>query len=300
MNIVYHLKLRLSKTQENIIPKHNLVICSIFKNEGLFIEEWIEYHLLIGVEHFYLFNNESTDNYRNQIERFIAGGKVTLIEWPEANSQIKAYKYWYDNYSMNTKWFTYLDLDEFICLKYEINIQKWLKEYELYPSVLVYWKMFGTGGQEQHNSEKLVIEQYTNSWPKQYNIGKVFYQSKFRVEKFDLSVHHFPKMISSSKSMNISFPPVNEYKYFVVKNMHLQGLKTRESSIQINHYWSKAMNIYRKKMELTDVAFKVNPKSNWDYFYLHEFNNTSSDFIIHRFIMLLKNKLKNESIDICD
>ena len=37
-------------------------ICAIFKDESLSIKEWIEYHKLIGVEHFYLYNNKSKDS----------------------------------------------------------------------------------------------------------------------------------------------------------------------------------------------------------------------------------------------
>ena len=42
--------------------KYYFSICAIFKDESLSIKEWIEYHKLIGVEHFYLYNNNSTDS----------------------------------------------------------------------------------------------------------------------------------------------------------------------------------------------------------------------------------------------
>lgn len=38
-------------------------ICAIFKNEGTYLREWIEYHLMIGFDHIFLYNNFSTDNY---------------------------------------------------------------------------------------------------------------------------------------------------------------------------------------------------------------------------------------------
>ena len=37
--------------------KYFLAICAIFKNEGKFLKEWLNYYLLAGVEHFYLYNN---------------------------------------------------------------------------------------------------------------------------------------------------------------------------------------------------------------------------------------------------
>lgn len=35
----------------------------MFYNEAKFLKEWLDYHLVIGVGHFYLYNNNSTDDY---------------------------------------------------------------------------------------------------------------------------------------------------------------------------------------------------------------------------------------------
>ena len=40
-----------------------LSILAIFKNEAMNLKEWIEHYILNGVEHFYLINNGSTDNF---------------------------------------------------------------------------------------------------------------------------------------------------------------------------------------------------------------------------------------------
>jgi hypothetical protein len=42
--------------------KHNLTICAMFKNEAPWLKEWITYdQKVLGVDHFYLYNNDSTD-----------------------------------------------------------------------------------------------------------------------------------------------------------------------------------------------------------------------------------------------
>ena len=38
-------------------------ICMNFKDEAIYLKDWVEYHLSIGVDHFYLYNNESSDNF---------------------------------------------------------------------------------------------------------------------------------------------------------------------------------------------------------------------------------------------
>ena len=41
---------------------YKLSVVAIMKNEGPYLREWIEYHKLVGVEKFYLYNNGSTDD----------------------------------------------------------------------------------------------------------------------------------------------------------------------------------------------------------------------------------------------
>ena len=63
--------------------KYNLSICTLFKNEAKNLREWIEYHQLVGVEHFYLYNNGSSDRYMSVLKPYIKRGVVTLIQWPD-------------------------------------------------------------------------------------------------------------------------------------------------------------------------------------------------------------------------
>lgn len=55
---------------------YDLSIMAIVKNEK-YIQEWIEYHLLVGVQHFYIYDNESTDGLKDRIQKYIDDGIVT-------------------------------------------------------------------------------------------------------------------------------------------------------------------------------------------------------------------------------
>src|SRR6185295_2887675 len=69
--------------------KYNFSICSVFNNEAKFIKEWIEYHKLIGIDHFYLYNISSSDRYMKEINSYIKEGLITLIHWPDLTKNIK-------------------------------------------------------------------------------------------------------------------------------------------------------------------------------------------------------------------
>lgn len=51
--------------------KIKLAICVIVKNEAPYMKEWIDYHRLVGVEKFYVYDNESTDSLLSVLAPYI-------------------------------------------------------------------------------------------------------------------------------------------------------------------------------------------------------------------------------------
>ena len=145
-NTFIRFSLLLRNASEKNRKTYYFSLCAIFKNEAPYFKEWIEYHRMLGVDHIYLYNNFSTDNYMDILTPYIEEGYVTLTDWPYEMSQIPAYEHCYEHYRNETFWLMFLDLDEFICPIYKTNIKEWIKPFEKYPSVLMYWLMFGTNG----------------------------------------------------------------------------------------------------------------------------------------------------------
>lgn len=95
------------------MKKYQLSICAIFKNEGKYIQEWIEYHKLIGVQHFYLYDNDSTDDI-TVLQKYLDDGTITLNKISGTAQQIPAYNHFIQTYKDETEWCAIIDLDEFI------------------------------------------------------------------------------------------------------------------------------------------------------------------------------------------
>ncbi len=85
----------------------------------MFLREWIEFHILVGVEHFYLYNNFSEDNYLEVLQPYIESGIVTLTDWPIESGQLSAYLDCFKRHKNHTVWKAYINPDEFICLRKE-------------------------------------------------------------------------------------------------------------------------------------------------------------------------------------
>jgi hypothetical protein len=256
--------------------------------------EWIEFHKIIGIQHIYLYNNFSTDDYNTILKNYIYDGYITLEDWPFENGQFTAYEHFYKNYRYESKWVIFLDLDEFITPFQHININDWISKFNFYPSVIIYWKMFGSSGKIEHDFNSLTIEQYTVSWDKMYNIGKSFINTDFDILNFGSMVHHATTTKINLFFFNIDIPPINEFKRFVKYDIHRVGIFNKKFSMQINHYWSKSYNYYlENKVKRGDVN---NHERTIETFYAHELKNNSSDFKIFRYIILLKSKLVSKRL----
>lgn len=273
------------------ILKYRISLCLIFKNESPFLKEWLDYHLTVGVDHFYLYNNNSDDNFMEVIKPYIDKGIITFIDWPYDHSQFKAYKHCYDNYRNETNWLSFLDADEFICPKYENDINIWIKKFDKYPGIVIQWVMFGTNGKLKHNFHSNVIEQYFSCWDHFYPRGKCFINTRFDIANFDTwYVHHHTYFKYKICGVRITIPSVNQFKKICTVSELWGGGKNplKKSNIQINHYFMKAWDIFDKKRNKTDVLLKKNPKLDYSKFGEKEETCISRDFTISRFFIKMK------------
>ena len=100
---------------------YDLAIVAIFKDEGKYLKEWLDYHLLAGVEHFYLYNNDSTDDYKEVLAPYVEKNLVTLTEWPGNSMMYPAYDDTIKKHRFECRYMAFIDIDEFIYPKMHIG-----------------------------------------------------------------------------------------------------------------------------------------------------------------------------------
>jgi hypothetical protein len=95
--------------------KYYISICLLAKNENDYINEWLEWHLNLGVEHFYIYDNDSTIPLINSINKdFLQYCTIIDFPSPRKHTQKEAYKHCLDNYKQDNEWIAFIDGDEFI------------------------------------------------------------------------------------------------------------------------------------------------------------------------------------------
>lgn len=136
-----------------------LAIVAAVKNETAYIEEWLAYHTVVGVEHFFIYDNDSSDDVDGVLGRYINHGLVTLLRWPMDRGQVSAYRHAVHFFGPSTRWLALIDIDEFIVPRVDPDVPTILRRVD--PEQLVLpWRMFGFSG-HRTRPDGLVIENFT-------------------------------------------------------------------------------------------------------------------------------------------
>jgi hypothetical protein len=125
---------------------HYLSVCAIYRDEAAYLREWVEFHKLVGVERFYLYDNSSVDESRSVLAPFESRGEVVVRDWAEFPGQIAAYEDCVRRHRDESRWIAFIDIDEFLFSPPGRPVAEVLREFEPFPGVGVNWANFGTSG----------------------------------------------------------------------------------------------------------------------------------------------------------
>ena len=165
---------------------YQLSVGAMFKNESHCLREWIEHYLFHGVEHFYLIDDGSTDNFLKVIEPYLSKGLITLFhaKWDRYKQrQTDMYCHYIHPHLKETKWLLMVDLDEFMWSPYNIDLRKVLVLCEAHCQIQVEHTLFGSNGHEKQPTSLVAgFTRRTHDSPtKNPGMRKYFVSSKFPV-----------------------------------------------------------------------------------------------------------------------
>jgi hypothetical protein len=137
-----------------------LSVCAIFMDEAPHLREWIEFHRLVGVERFFLYDHDSTDDPARVLAPYVREGIVEVVDWPDRPpAQIRAYEHFLKRHRDASRWVAFIDLDEFLFSPTGRPVAEVLREFEDVPGVGVNWATFGSSG-HRTRPPGLTIESY--------------------------------------------------------------------------------------------------------------------------------------------
>jgi hypothetical protein len=129
--------------------KPYLSVCAIYRDEARNLAEWIEFHRLVGVERFFLYDNRSSDEHAEVLAPYVDDGTAVVHDWPLYPGQVEAYNRCLEEHRRDSRWIAFLDVDEFLFSPTGLPLPEVLAGYEDFPGVGVNWMMFGTSGNKE-------------------------------------------------------------------------------------------------------------------------------------------------------
>lgn len=234
-------------------PKHNkLVIVAIFKNEALCMKEWLTHYANQGVDHFYLIDNGSTDNWSELTDGF----PVTVYTDNRPQRQVQHYNnYFLDTVKKEAEWVMVVDLDEFMYARKGFRtIPEYLQSLPaIIGQVSVQWLMFGSNGHKQQPSS--IIQGFTKRFNYNNNSQKFYYH----------------KSICRTKNL-VSFH-VHEHSHRQQKiRLDVKSEAAAEAApLHLNHYAIQSLDFFEKiKMRRGDAYYPDSQDSHKNYEYFKE------------------------------
>ncbi|HSY16903.1 MAG TPA: glycosyltransferase family 92 protein [Candidatus Acidoferrales bacterium] len=241
--------------------KHPLSVCAIFREEAPFLDEWLIFHAGIGVGHFYLYNNFSTDNFREVLRPWQAAGIVTLIDWPVEKGQLSAYQDCLRRFKNRSRWIAFIDIDEFLFAPQSRDILPVLSSCARQPGIEVWHVYFGTNGHVKRPAAS-VIESYTSCAPPTTSTVKTIAN---------------PRLVYK--------PGIHQFKYWTGNALDTSGQVPGPSAtpvfdrLRINHYWSRSFEDMQAKFRRGDATLVE--KHDYDWYLKFEAKlNGSTDLAI--------------------
>ena len=236
---------------------YNIAIAAIFKGEDQYLREWIEFHRIVGVEHFFLYDNGDSESSRNILKPYTEAGIVTYIPFPEFDEKILRSSYGRRNfsrlsmqnlamgdcvinYSSRFRWLLKIDIDEFL---YPLPPHETLPEVfslldsEKIKGMAFRASRFGPSGQEK-NSSLPVIERFTKRYPDYDCNWKVAGKSSCIDSSAGYhTCHHF------------------FYRFDPLKKELTDAVTSKY--VHLNHYYIKSREEYLAKIEYHSKGHKA-------------------------------------------
>lgn len=107
---------------------YDLAVVSIMKDEEPYVKEWLDYHLLAGADHFYIYDNDSTPEFKKILQPYIDVGIVTYTHFPGKSRQYEAYNDAFKRFKFESRYMAWIDADEFIFPKSKPTITEVVDE----------------------------------------------------------------------------------------------------------------------------------------------------------------------------
>jgi len=202
----------------------NLSVGALFKNESIIIKEWLEHYIYHGVEHFFLVDDNSDDNYLSIIQPYMDKGLITLFISKDWAYYLGRQRDIYNAFILpeinKTTWLLMVDLDEYMWSPKYINLMDMLNETSRYSQIQVKTTFFGSNN--HITQPKSIVESFTKRTV-EINDNNIKYFINTKIGFSSLNIHH-ASFINIDETYKDTFIILNK-EYFRINHYSCQSFE---------------------------------------------------------------------------
>lgn len=235
-----------------------LSLAVLARGEQKYIVDWVAYHLGLGIDHIFIYDNETLTTYEKLLLPKFSTDKVTIIHFPGDTKQTVMTEHALYYHKNKTRYLGFIDVDEYIVPIGDKNLKVLFSEYEKYSALCIHWILFGS------NQEKIyraipVVERFTRRASETDRHIKSFVDPQ-RTGKW-VTVHKFTH---STKAVDENFNYVEE--------TDSRPEPATSNKIFIAHYVTKSYEecLERRNRPRADIPAKHNMP---EFFTAHDRND---------------------------
>ncbi len=261
---------------------NKIVLCTIWRNELKSALEWIAYHLNLGFDEIYIYDNFSDDGSRELLSILHKSGLINHVIWDykeNGSPQVSAYKHAADQVREDADWIIYIDADEFLVPYNHDNVHELLLDVigndQNISAITFNWKTFGSNGHSEY-IPALVMDRFLmcrEGTLSPNNTVKSMVKLKNLVNPH-IHIHE----ISSGRYVNDASEDAIIYGNGMLRNPSFK-------QAQINHYMVKSkQEFYEKKLKGNANYAEYSParfdRIDDDYFKRFDINEVKDENIL--------------------
>jgi hypothetical protein len=128
---------------------HYLSACCIAKKEQPYIREWVDYHRLVGVEAFHVYDDgdPGDEPLAETLREHVASGLVQVHRSiGERRQQMQSYDDCLARHGAGSRWIAFIDVDEFLVPRSHADLRELLAAHEAEAGFAASWLTFGSSG----------------------------------------------------------------------------------------------------------------------------------------------------------
>lgn len=234
--------------------RRGVAIVTHLKNEETYISEWVLFHKAVGVRHFFVYDNGSSDGTIKILQDLLSPECLTVIPWVFGlkdvrndqilNSQVVAFAHAIQNFGSAFSWIAFIDVDEFLLPKAGQTVEEALAAVNGFPNVSLPWHMFGRNGHQSRPAGP-ILRNYTKRAADPMSRMKNASNFKCIVDPCavnEVSVHHFRTAPYGETTCN------DAGERFSLKGRKSSAFYSAKH-LQLNHYYTKSNEELRSKLQ---------------------------------------------------